>query len=86
MRGKIAFGWVWFSIVVALIFLVLYGFNFITAYWLGMLAVIFIAIGLLLTVMLAGAGATKTAGADKIGAILLFVGIMLVLIIYFFPK
>jgi hypothetical protein len=86
MRGAVAFGWVWLSIIFALIFLVLYGFDFITAYWLGMLAVIFIVVGILLTLFLAGAGATETAGANKIGAILLVVGIILVLVIYFVPK
>ena len=86
MKGKIALGWVWLSIILALVFLVLYGFNFITAYWLGMIAVIFIVLGVVLTLLFAGAGATSTAGANKIGAILLVVGIILVLIIFLVPK
>ncbi|NIO22206.1 MAG: hypothetical protein GTN76_16135 [Candidatus Aenigmarchaeota archaeon] len=86
MRGKVAMGWVWLSLIVALIFLVLYAFNLITAYWLGMFAVIFIVLGIVITFMLAGAGATATGGANKIGAILLVVGIILALIIFFVPK
>lgn len=69
------------SVIVALIFLVLYGFNVISAYWLGMLAVIFIVLGIILTFMLAGSGES-----NNIGLILLIVGIILVLIIYFVPK
>jgi hypothetical protein len=78
--------WVWLSVIVALVFLVLYGFDFITAYWVGMIAVIFIIVGIIVTFMVAGAGATKTEGANSIGFILLLAGIILVLIIFLVPK
>jgi len=74
-----------FALILALIFLALYVFNFISAYWLGMLAVIFIVLGIILTFMFAGAGATETKGVNTVGIILLVVGIILVLIIYFVP-
>lgn len=76
----------WFAIILALIFLVLYGFDFIDAYWLGMLAVIFVVLGIILTFMLAGAGATDTKGVNTVGAVLLITGIILVLIIFLVPK
>ncbi|NIO22580.1 MAG: hypothetical protein GTN38_00950 [Candidatus Aenigmarchaeota archaeon] len=76
----------WAALIVAIAFLALYAFNFINAYWLGMLGVIFIALGLIMTFMLAGAGATKTEGANMVGLVLLLVGIILILIIFLFPK
>jgi hypothetical protein len=76
----------WFAVILALVFLVLYGFDFINAYWLGMLAVIFVVLGIVLTFMLAGAGATKTEGVNTVGIILLITGIILVLIIFLVPK
>jgi hypothetical protein len=76
----------WFAIILALVFLVLYGFDFINAYWLGMLAVIFVVLGIVLTFMLAGAKATKTEGVNTVGIVLLITGIILVLIIFLVPK
>ncbi len=75
----------WFAIILALIFLVLYAFRVISGYWLGMLSAIFIVLGLALTVLFAGAGATSTEGATTVGVILLLVGIILALIIFFIP-
>jgi hypothetical protein len=78
--------WVWLSVIVALVFLVLYGFDFITAYWVGMIAALFIILGIIITFLVTGAGATKTEGANRIGFILLLAGIILVLIIFLVPK
>jgi len=78
--------WVWLSVIVALVFLVLYGFDFITSYWVGLIAALFIILGIIITFLVAGAGASSTEGVNRIGFILLLAGIILVLIIFLVPK
>ncbi len=74
-------GWFKLTLIITIVFLALYAFGVINAFWLGMLAAVFIVIGLVFGILLAGTGS-----AENMGLALLAVGIILAVIIFFFPR
>ncbi len=69
-------------IILFLVFLALYALGVVPGYWTIMIAVIFIAVGFLVGVMLLGSGEERM----WTGVPMLLLGILLFLIVWFFPK
>jgi hypothetical protein len=69
-------------VVVFLLFAGLYGLGVMSAYWTMMIAVIFIVVGFVVGFLLLGSGSESM----KVGVPLFVFGIILFLIIYFFPR
>jgi energy-coupling factor transporter transmembrane protein EcfT len=69
-------------VILFLIFLSLYAFGVVPGYWTLMLAVIFIVVGFVVGVVLLGSGRESM----KMGIPMLILGIILFLIVYFFPR
>lgn len=68
--------------VLLVIFLAAYFLGAISAYWLTMIAVLFIVIGFVVGFLLLGSGSENM----WIGVPLFVFGIVMLLIVYFFPK
>ena len=71
---------VW-PVIVFLIFLSLYAFGVVPGYWTLMFAVIYIVVGFVVGVLLLGSGRESM----MMGIPMLILGIILFLIVYFFP-
>lgn len=73
------------SVIVAilfLIFLALYGVGIVPGYWTLMLAVIFIVVGFVVGFLLLGSGEERM----WTGVPMLILGIVLLLIVWYFPR
>ena len=69
------------AFILFLIFLGLYGLGIVSGYWVMMFAVIFIVVGFVVGFLLLGSGSENM----WIGVPLFVFGIVLLLIVYFFP-
>ncbi len=69
-------------VILFLIFWALYGFSIVNGYWMTMIAIIFIVVGFVVGFLLLGSGHENM----WMGVPLFVFGIILLLIIYFFPK
>lgn len=69
-------------VILFLIFLGLYGFGVVNAYWMTMIAIVFVIIGFVVGFLILGSGSENM----WIGVPLFVFGIILLLIIWFFPK
>lgn len=69
------------AFVLFLLFLGLYGLGIVSGYWVMMFAVIFIVVGFVVGFLLLGSGSENM----WIGVPLFVFGIVLLLIVYFFP-
>ena len=67
--------------ILFLIFLALYGFGIVPGYWIMMFALIFIVVGFLVGFVILGSGSENM----WVGVPMLILGIILLLIVYFFP-
>jgi hypothetical protein len=73
------------SVLVAILFLIflgLYAIGFIPGYWTLMIAVIFIVVGFVVGILLLGSGEERM----WTGIPMLLLGILLLLIVWFFPR
>jgi hypothetical protein len=68
--------------VLLVIFAALYGFGIVIGYWTLMIAVIFIAVGFVVGFLLQGSGSENT----KMGVSLFVAGIILLFMVWFFPR
>ena len=68
--------------ILFLVFAALYGFGILSGYWTIMFAVIFIVVGFVLGFLLLGSGEENM----QVGVPLFVFGIILLLIVYFFPR
>lgn len=68
--------------VLFLFFAALYGFGIVSGYWTLMFAVIFMVVGFVVGFLLLGSGSENM----KMGVPMFVFGIILLLIVYFFPK
>jgi len=73
---------VFWPFLVFLIFLALYGFGIVSGYWTLMIAVIFIVVGFVIGFLLMGSGSESM----KMGVPMFIMGIVLLLIVWFFPR
>jgi len=74
-------GFVWTGLLF-LILMALYFLNVIAGYWLLMISVIFIVVGFVIGFLILGSGDEKTS----LGIPLFVFGIIMLVIIYFFPR
>ncbi len=69
-------------VILFLVFLGLYWFGIVSGYWLTMIAIIFIVVGFLVGFLLLGSGSENM----WVGVPLFVFGIILLIVIYFFPR